>query len=320
MKMRFVFGFLASLGALGMLDCAAAADDVVHVGGVVNDPNVILPVQAAAKLGLFDKLGVKVEFNGYSGGSTAMEALAAGAADVAVFIPAGMSMAVARGVKAKMVAVGILGYPGWDLFVKKDSSAQTVADLANKKIGITSNGSNTDFLALWAADQAKISIVRIPVGGGGLAPNLLSGNIDGVVAYPPVSYSLKDSGNARSVVDFGTSMTNVIQSTWVASEKAISENPEGLRKMLSGAFSAVDYMKKNPEWAYQFIAEQMKVDAKVAKEEYESTILPFTDDGVIDEAALERSLNFLTLAGMSNMPAAKDLYTSEFVPAKKIEP
>lgn len=318
-------GFAASLCA-GLMAWAAlatpalSAEAVIHVGGVVNDPNVILPVQAAARLGLFDKLGVKVEFNGYSGGSTAMEALAAGAADVAVFIPAGLAMAVARGVKAKMVAVGILGYPGWDVFVKKNSPITTMAQLANKKVGITANGSNTDFLALWAANRAHISIVRIPVGGGGLAPNLISGNIDGVVAYPPVSYTLRDSGDARSVFDFGAEMKDVIQSTWVASDKVIAENPDGLRKMLSAAFSAVVYMKKHPNWSYKFISEVMKVDPIVAKEEYESTILPFTNDGAIEDAALKASLGFLTLAGISGTPSPATLSTKEFVPAKLVQP
>src|ERR1700733_539019 len=71
---------------------ARGAEAVIRVAGVVNDPNVILPLQSGIRLGLFDKVGVKVEFSGYSGGSTAMEAVAAGAADIAVFIPAGTSM------------------------------------------------------------------------------------------------------------------------------------------------------------------------------------------------------------------------------------
>ena len=297
---------------------ARGAEAAIRVAGVVNDPNVILPLQSGIRLGLFDKVGVKVEFSGYSGGSTAMEAVAAGAADIAVFIPAGTSMAVKQGMHAKIVAVGILGYDGWHLLVKKDSALTTLAQIANKKIGITANGSNTDLLALWAANHANVPIIRVPVGGGGLGPNLLSGNVDAVVAYPPLSYSLINSGNVRSLFDFGANIGKVVQSCWVASDAIIRDNPDGLRKMLVGVFSAVAYMKKNPQWAYDFIRDEMKVDANVAKQEFVSTIQDYSDDGVIKEEWLGPSLDFLKLAGMTDMPSGKAIYTDAFVPAKAI--
>ena len=59
--------------------------------------------------------------------------------------------------------------------VKSDSKIQKVAELAGKKVGITSAGSGTDILARWTMAEEKVKYTRVPLGGGGLVPNLLTG-------------------------------------------------------------------------------------------------------------------------------------------------
>ena len=36
----------------------------------------------------------------------------------------------------------------------------------------------------------KIDFTRVPLGGGGLVPNLLTGNIDATVLYSPLTYKV----------------------------------------------------------------------------------------------------------------------------------
>ena len=40
----------------------------------------------------------------------------------------------------------------------------------------------------------KVQFTKVPLGGGGLVPNLLSGNVDAVVLYSPLSFQLMKSG------------------------------------------------------------------------------------------------------------------------------
>ena len=63
-----------------------------------------------------------------------------------------------------------------------------------------------DGAAVWAANQAGGEINRIPVGGPGMVPNLLSGNVDAIVAYPPLSYKVLQAGTGRSLIDFVKAM------------------------------------------------------------------------------------------------------------------
>jgi NitT/TauT family transport system substrate-binding protein len=43
----------------------------------------------------------------------------------------------------------------------------------------------------------------VPLGGGGLVPNLLTGNVDATVLYSPLTYQVMQAKQARSIADFG---------------------------------------------------------------------------------------------------------------------
>jgi ABC-type nitrate/sulfonate/bicarbonate transport system substrate-binding protein len=81
-------------------------------------------------------------------------------------------------------------------------STLDVKDLNGKKVAITSAGSGSDLLALWTIQEKKIDFTRVPVGGGGLVPNLLAGNVDAAVVYSPLSFQIAKSGEARTILDY----------------------------------------------------------------------------------------------------------------------
>src|SRR3546814_10717788 len=126
-----------------------------------------------------------------------MEGVGAGEVDLSNYFPPGLALARQRGVEARIVSSGTLTPRGLAIMVKKDSPITELGQLAGKTVGITSNGSTTDFFALWAADQAGGDITRVPVGGGALIPSLISGNVEAISAYPPLSYKLELSGDGR---------------------------------------------------------------------------------------------------------------------------
>lgn len=315
----YLLSVVAAL-SLGFTSGSAAADSgVVRVGGVGNY-GPVLPIIAAEKLGLFKKLGVKMEFTNYRGGAAAMEGMAAGEADVINFFPPGLALATKKGVKATIVAAGTLTPRGWDIMVKADSSVKTVKDLAGKKIGVTASGSTTDFFALWTAKQSGGDMTRVPLGGAGLVPSLISGNVDAIVAYPPLSYKLGLSGEGKTVVNLGKEMSTNLPDVWVATDKIIANNPEGVRKVLVGLFSAIRYMKENRAWAIDFIHNKTGLPKDVATKEYENTILGLSDDGNLKAKWVDASLALGKLAGLSDLPPANKMFTSQFVPVKTIEP
>jgi NitT/TauT family transport system substrate-binding protein len=316
--LAYSLGLVAALN-LGFGSGPTAADSgVVRVGGVGNY-GPVLPLIAGQKLGLFKKLGVKMEFTNYRGGAAAMEGMAAGEADMINFFPPGLALATKRGVKATIVSAGTLTPRGWHIMVKADSPINTVKDLAGKQIGVTANGSTTDFFARWTAKQSGGDMTRVPLGGAGLVPNLLSGNVDAIVAYPPLSYKIGISGDGKTVVDLGKAMSTNLPDVWVATDEIIAKNPEGVDKVLIGLFSAIRYMKENREWAIDFIHNKTGLPVEVATKEYEQTILGLSDDGNLKAEWVDASLRLGKLAGLT-VPPANEMFTSQFVPVKTITP
>jgi NitT/TauT family transport system substrate-binding protein len=307
----------AALGGAGLATPALAQGRPVRIGGTPNY-GPVLPVNAAQALGLFNKLGVRVEFTGYAGGSASMEAMAAGEADLINFFPPGAALARVRGVRSTIVAAGTLTPRGWKIMVSKSSPITQMSQLAGKKIGITANGSTTDFFALWVAQQAGGTVARIPLGGGGLIPGLISGNVDAIVAYPPLSYQLEASGDGRVVVDLGTAMQPNLPDVWIASERSVAERTEEVQKALVGLYSAIRHMKQNPDWAVRFIQEQNRFAPDIARKEFENTIMGLSDDGMIREEWVDASLGLGRLAGLRDLPPARDMFTTRFVPVTAI--
>ncbi len=258
MKAIICAGITAAALLVGAVNSKADETPKIRFGGTGNY-GPVLPVIAAQTLGLFDKAGVKAEFINFSGGSASMEGLAAGEVDLINFFPPGLALALARGVKAKVVSAGTLTPRGWQIMVKKGSPITDIKHLVGKKIGTSANGSTTDFFALWAAQKAGGTMIRVPVGGGGLIPSLISGNVDAIVAYPPLSYKVAFSGDGSTLIDLGTAMEPNLPDVWIASEKAIMTNPEGVRRGLVGLFGAIKYVKTRPDWSIKFIEEQTKI-------------------------------------------------------------
>lgn len=330
MEKRLMSAPLTRRGALVAAGAGLLASSTLHrpafaqslpllrVGGTPNY-GPVLPVHAANKLGLFQKLGLRVEFTGFAGGSAAMEAIAAGEADLVNYFPPGVALAKQRGVAATIIAAGTLTPRGWKIMAKRDSTLASVKDLARKKIGVSSNGSTTDFFALWAGQQAGGTVSRIPLGGGGMIPGLLAGNVDAIVAYPPLSYQLETSGDGKVVVDLGTAMEPNLPDVWVAGDKTLEQKGEAIQKALVGIVSAVRYMKANPAWTTAFIQEQSRFSPEVAKLEFENTIMGLSDDGTIQEQWVENSLALGRLAGLRELPPAKSMFSTRFLPLVPVD-
>ena len=132
-----------------------------------------------------------------------------------------------KGVNVRCVANGANGYYGWYLVVKTELAHQKVSELAGKKVGITSAGSGTDICARWTLAERKIDFTRVPLGGGGLVPNLLTGNIDATVLYSPLTYKVIDEKVARPLIDYGAEVPAHSTGSWIASDKIIKERPAG---------------------------------------------------------------------------------------------
>jgi len=312
---RHVLGTMIAMSAFATK--ASAQTEKIRIGLPTKTYWPTTIAEAAVDQKLFTKEGIEVELTIYRGGAECFEALAAGAADMIEHAPAAAAAGFTRGVKSKVVAKAAMGQFGWQLMVPAKSKLE-LKDLAGKKVAITSAGSGSDMLALWTMKDKGLDFTRVPVGGGGIVPNLLSGNVDAAVVYSPLSFQIKKSGEARTLIDFSEAVPRHVAGGWIASDKFIQDKPQTVQKALNALYGGIAYLRANRDAAVKLIAKLYEIPEEIAALEYENTILKLEADGSMDGASVEKDvqlgLDITKLSGMKDLAAAKDIVSAQFKP------
>ena len=312
---RIVLATLIAAVALAMP--AASQAETVRIGLPTKTYWPTTVAEAAAHQKFFEKEGITAEITIYRGGAECFEALAAGAADLILDAPALPAAGRKKGVMSKAVANGSMGNFGWQLMVLAKSPLD-VKDLNGKKVAITSAGSGSDLLALWTIQDRKIDFTRVPVGGGGLVPNLLAGNVDAAVVYSPLSFQIKKSGEARTLIDYAAAVPPNLTSVWIVTDKYAKEKPEAVQKALNALYGGLMFMRSNRDTAVKLIGELYEMPADIAAAEYENTILKLETDGDMSAPhtteALQLSLDMARLGGMKDLVPASEIISTGFKP------
>jgi len=310
---------LAAFAAVTLLTAptlACAQTETIRVGLPTKTYWPTTIAETAVRQKLFEKEGIKAELTIYRSGAEGFEAIAAGAADLVLNSSSSVAGGLLKGVNVRCVANGANGYYGWYLVVKTDSPIQKVSELAGKKVGITSAGSGTDILARWTLAQHNIDFTRVPLGGGGLVPNLLTGNIDASVLYSPLTYKVIDEKVARVLIDYGAEVPAHSNSAWIASDKIIKERPQVVQKALNAIYGGLAFLAAdgNRAAAVKLIAEIDEIPEAIAARELDGNIKHLSRNGEMKLEWMERALDMARLIGMKDLAPAKDIYIEQFKP------
>jgi len=309
---------LASLAAATLFATSVAAQaETIRVGLPTKTYWPTTIAETAVRQKLFEKEGISAELTIYRGGAETFEAMAAGAADIILDPPSLVSAGRKKGVMSKIVANAALGNFGWQLMVPTKSTLG-VKDLNGKKVAITSAGSGSDLLALWTIQNEKIDFTRVPVGGGGLVPNLLAGNVDAAVVYSPLSFQITKSGEARTILDYATAVPPNLTAGWIVLDKYAEAKPQVVQKALNALYGAVAFMRANRDVTVKLIAELYEMPADIAAAEYDNTIMKLETDGSMSGTAImedvQLSLDLAKLRGLKDIVPTPDVISTQFKP------
>jgi NitT/TauT family transport system substrate-binding protein len=307
-KLVVLQGLVLAVGALLALATAAPAQEVIRIGCPTKTYFPTILATVAKEKGLFEKEGLRPEITIYRGGGETFEAIAAGSADLGTVAVPLVATSRKRGVLTKIVGANGDEWSGWILGVKTDSPVKSARELDGKKVGITSAGSGTDTLALWAQSASKVGFQRISVGGGGLVPNLLNNNLAAAVIYSPLSYQVVSEGKVRVLIDFATAMPPNLIGGWTATEKNLTERRAFVQKGLNALYGALEYMRANPDYAIKTIATNNELSPEIAKMEFEKTFLRLSRDGQTKLASVEKALELAAASGVKDMAPAAELF------------
>ncbi|MCX7364890.1 MAG: ABC transporter substrate-binding protein [Alphaproteobacteria bacterium] len=272
--------------------------------------------ETALRQKLPEKEAPDCELTIYRGGAEGFEAIAAGAADLILNSSSSVAAGMKKGVNVKCVANGSNGYYGWYLVVKPDSKVTKVEDLAGKKVGITSAGSGSDILALWTVNARKVNFTRVPLGGGGLVPNLMSGNIDATVLYSPLTFKVMQAKEARPIIDYGAEVPAHSTASWIATDKIIKDRPAVVQKALNAIYGGVAFLgdDKNRTASVKLVAEIDEIPDAIAAAELDGNLKKLSPDGAFTKDWMQRALDMAKMIGMNDLAPVEQIYVDTFKP------
>jgi NitT/TauT family transport system substrate-binding protein len=308
---------LMSLAAVAILAGPASAADTIRVGLPTKTYWPTTIAETAVRQKLFEKEGIQAELTIYRSGAETFEGMAAGAADIILDPPSLVSAGRKKGVMSRIVANAAMGNFGWQLMVPTKSTLD-VKDLNGKKVAITAAGSGSDLLALWTLQDKKIDFTRVPVGGGGLVPNLLAGNVEAAVVYSPLSFQIAKSGEAKTILDYATAVPPNLTAGWIVLDKLAEAKPQMVQKAVNALYGAVAFMRANRDVTVKLIAELYEMPPEIAGLEYDNTIMKLETSGDMGapnvNAAVQLSLDLAKLGGLKDIVPVEDVISAKFKP------
>jgi ABC-type nitrate/sulfonate/bicarbonate transport system substrate-binding protein len=311
---------LGALTALLLLGGQASALDVIRFGKAVPNSFAFGAAEVGVQAKIYEQEGIDLQILSFAGDARIQQALTADSIDIAVGSGPGLGFR-AKGVPAIGVAA-MYGPPtNLALTVAAKSTIKTVADLKGRRIGVTTQGSLTDWLTRELSRQQGWGSDGIKVLALGSAPARLAamsrGDLDGLVIESATSFELEEEGKGSTLLLFGGIAQHFYTHVIFASDAMIDKRPDLLRRFLRGWFKTVAFMKANKDFTVKSEMRTVDVRESIAAKIYDTQIGSFSTDGAWDPAAIDvirKSLKELGI--LDTVPDAKTLYNDKFVPVK----
>jgi NitT/TauT family transport system substrate-binding protein len=297
--------------------CRAA--DTLRVGKASPTSPAMLPVDVGKAAGIFAKHDLDIEIFVFQGGGKLHQGTAAGSVDIGV--GAGPEIAyIAKG-SPEIAVANPVGPPVFvGIVVPYDSPIHSIDDLKGKRIGITTVGSLTNWLALelarvhgWGPD----GITAIALGSeyASHIAAFRTNAIDAVLDPTAFGFQLEEQKAGRLLVSVASYVGNMSAATIFASNRLVQDNPDAIRRFLVGWFETIDYMRKNRAETVRITRGVTGYSQTVQEREYDLLMPMFNEDGKFDAesiATLKRSFTDLKLLDFT--PDFSTLYTERFLP------
>jgi NitT/TauT family transport system substrate-binding protein len=309
---------IAALAILA-LTVAAPAATTLTVGKAAATASVMLPLNLGVEFGIFAKHGLDVKIADFSGGSKLFQAMTAGSVDIGIATGTGMAFTV-KGApilaicehEPQMTPSGI-GLP-WD------SSIHVVDELKGKRIGISSPGSFTDWLASELARQrgwGPDGITKISIGNGmvsGIAA-FRTHAVDAAIIPTAELFEMEERQEGRLLVSVAAFAGNMAAGTVFATQQAMTDHPDALRAFLVAWLETIDYMRKHKDETVKAESVLTGFSSSVMAKEFDINMPSFKQDCKFDTESLANlKRSFVALELLSTPPEMSTLYTDAFMP------
>lgn len=244
-----------------------------------------LPLFVAVHRGFFKDEGIDIELPRLRP-SIAQNALMSGEVQYHGLADSGLRLA-ARGAPIKAIFYGA-DRPMYYLVAQKE--IQSVADLKDKKVGVSQFGGTSDLAARLTLKHFGVEPERdaliIQIGSEATRMAALrAGSVSAIIVPVPAVAILKREGYRE--ISFVGDVVEFASNGYSTTDQRIKEHPDEVKKVVRAIYRGLRYAKENPEGTVAVIQKQWKVDSEIAKASYAAIIKALNEDGIIGERQLK---------------------------------
>ena len=263
-----------------------------------------LPYAVAMDKGLFKKAGVDITgiLTSSGGGTTVRNILASKTPYGEVAVAAALA-AQRQGMDLVIVNVGTRSVAEASMVTMPNTNVQTVADLAGKKVAITSPRGVSEMLLLMVLKQKGVDAGKVTrVASGGYVNGLTmleQGAVSGAVLIEPLSIVRK--ANYRTVYRAGDILQPMTTSVGITTREFAKAHPDELRAIIAGRRAGVDALYADPAGAAKLLETSFKLTPDIAREAVDNMVNSrMWSDGEFNRGELDRMTDGLKLVGELN--------------------
>jgi ABC-type nitrate/sulfonate/bicarbonate transport system substrate-binding protein len=309
---------MLAVGAAALTGADARAQTNIRLGKAQAQNFAFLAADVGLAAGIFKRHGIDLEIANFGGDARLMQAMSAGAIDVAF----GGGPTLAFEVKgAPMLAIAALAdRPDTIMLaVAKDGPVNSEDNLKGRTVSVSTAGSLTYWLAQelsrshgWGSDGIKIA----PLGTTtAQAAALKTRQVDGVVTETSTVLRLVEEGAARILVRFGARLPEFHVHVVFARKALIEGKPEALRNFVKAVLESVQYMRDHKEATIAANMRVAEVSKSIATANYEELMPVFNPTGRFNTRALDvLARSFVETGSLADRPDMAKLYTEAFLP------
>jgi NitT/TauT family transport system substrate-binding protein len=303
---------------VALLPAVAQGSDAVRIGKAVTSSFPFSGLELGKEQGIWASEGIDLQISAFHGDGQLQQALTAGVIDFGLGSGPGMGYAV-KGVPAHAVA-SIASEPrNMSIVVTNNSPVKTIDDLRGRRIGVSTAGALTDWLARrlavdkgWGYDGIEV----VPLGEmrTRLAA-MKSGELAASVTATEESLQIQQQGAGRMLMTFGDAVPDFHTHVLFATDALRQNNADLVKRVLRAWFKTAAFMRSNRATTVRSVARTMGLSEKVVDMVYDEEIRMLSPDGAFSPKALEViRLSLKELGILDQTPAASDLYDAAFTP------
>jgi len=316
---NFLMAVIAAV-AFGSPASTAADAEMLRVGKAGRTAFSFIPVDVGVQTGIFKDNGLELEISSFGGDAKVQQAMAADSIDVGL----GSGPALAFIVKGSPVK-GIAAMAGppllFALVVRNDGSINSIDDLQGREIGVSTVGSVTSWIVSEVARQkgwGSDGMIQVAIGEDDARIAALKAKaLDAAIVNLSAALNYTDHGEGRVILRFGDLVKDFHIHVIFATDKAIAEKPNALRKFLKGWFESIAFMRTHKDETVNIAMQVTGSDAKISSVSYDELMPMFSNDGRFNPkalAVLQRS--FVEMKTLPQEPDMAMLTNEAFLPKR----